>query len=101
LQDFHIADSNRMAAGLGHLDWTAIVETVRCTGYDGALSVEFVPIVDRTPVNPYPNTLESEPPADLEGPARASEDPAWDAVNDDFYTWLVKSTADTLLPLIH
>jgi D-psicose/D-tagatose/L-ribulose 3-epimerase len=100
MADFHIADSNRMAAGMGHLDWPAIIDAVRSIGYDGALTVEFVPSIDRTPINPYPDALETEPVAISEGLAQFIEDHGSDVVNDKFYTWLVKSTADTLLPLI-
>ncbi|MFZ0088079.1 MAG: sugar phosphate isomerase/epimerase [Solirubrobacteraceae bacterium] len=100
LADFHIADSNRMAAGQGHLDWPAIIETVRSTGYDHALTVEFVPAIDRTPANPYPNSLETEEVEISEGLAQFIEDHGSDVVNDEFYTWLTQTTADTLLPLI-
>ncbi len=100
LADFHIADSNRMAAGMGHLDWPGIVDAVRSTGYDGALTVEFVAPIDRTPVNPYPDALETGEVEISEGLAQFIEDHGSDVVNDKFYTWLVQSTADTLLPLI-
>jgi D-psicose/D-tagatose/L-ribulose 3-epimerase len=100
LADFHIADSNRMAAGMGHMDWPAIVDQVRSVGYDGALTVEFVPSIDRTPINPYPDALETEEVEISEGLAQFIEDHGSDVVNDKFYTWLVQSTADTLLPLI-
>jgi sugar phosphate isomerase/epimerase len=100
LADFHIADSNRMAAGMGHLDWPAIVGQLRAVGYDGALTVEFVPSIDRTPVNPYPDALETEEVEISAGLAQFIEDHGSDVVNDTFYTWLVQSTADTMLPLI-
>jgi D-psicose/D-tagatose/L-ribulose 3-epimerase len=100
LVDFHIADSNRMAAGMGHLDWTALIEALRSVGYDGALTVEFVPSIDRTPANPYPDALETEEVEISEGLAQFIEDHGSDVVNDRFYTWLVQTTADTLLPLI-
>lgn len=100
LADFHIADSNRMAAGMGHMDWPAIVQALRSVGYDGALTVEFVPSIDRTPANPYPDALETEEVEISEGLAQFIEDHGSDVVNDKFYTWLVQSTADTLLPLI-
>jgi len=97
LADVHIADSNRMAAGMGHFDWPAIVAAVRAAGYDGALTVEFLPSIDRTPVNPYPNSLEVPIPGGLVQPI---VDHGSEVVTDEFYTWLVQSTADTLLPLI-
>ncbi|HRO60978.1 MAG TPA: hypothetical protein PK177_17730, partial [Burkholderiaceae bacterium] len=33
LVDFHVADNNRFAAGLGDLDWKKIVATLREVGY--------------------------------------------------------------------
>ena len=42
LFDFHVADNNRFAAGLGQIDWPRIVATLREIGYDGALTNEFV-----------------------------------------------------------
>jgi len=51
LVDFHVADNNRMPPGYGALDWDAIVRELQSIGYDGHLTVEFVPSVDRTPVS--------------------------------------------------
>jgi D-psicose/D-tagatose/L-ribulose 3-epimerase len=100
LADFHVADSNRMAPGMGHLDWPLIVEQVRSVGYDGALTSEFVPSIDRTPINPYPDALETEDVEISAGLAQFIEDHGSDVVSDSFYTWLVQATADTLLPLV-
>ena len=61
LSDFHVADNNRMACGMGALDWPAIVGTLREINYDGALTVEFVAPIDRTPANRYPDAVETEP----------------------------------------
>ena len=61
LDDFHVADNNRMACGMGHCDWAKIIGTLKEIGYDGALTVEFVAPVDRTPANPYKNALETGP----------------------------------------
>ncbi len=61
LFDFHVADNNRFAAGLGHLDWAKIVGTLREIGYDGALTNEFVAPVDRTPAAIYPDMVEKNP----------------------------------------
>ena len=51
LVDFHVADNDRMPPGFGALDWDAIVRELQAIGYDGHLTVEFVPSVDRTPVS--------------------------------------------------
>jgi sugar phosphate isomerase/epimerase len=49
LVDFHVADNTRMAPGSGALDWDAIVRELQAIGYDGHLTVEFVPSADRVP----------------------------------------------------
>ncbi len=61
LFDFHVADNNRFAAGLGHLEWPKIIATLREIGYDGALTNEFVAPVDRTPAAIYPDMVERNP----------------------------------------
>ncbi len=38
---FQLGDSNRLAPGWGHLNWVDIVETLRASGYDGWLAMEF------------------------------------------------------------
>ena len=40
LRDFHVADNNRLACGMGALDWPRIVETLEEIGYDGAFSFD-------------------------------------------------------------
>ena len=70
LFDFHVADNNRFAAGLGQLDWPKIVGTLKEIGYDGALTNEFVAPVDRTPAAPYPEHGRAQPGRHL---ARAAE----------------------------
>jgi sugar phosphate isomerase/epimerase len=47
LVDFHVADNNRMPPGFGALDWDAIARELQGIGYDGHLTVEFVPALDR------------------------------------------------------
>jgi sugar phosphate isomerase/epimerase len=100
LVDFHVADTNRMACGMGHYDWPKIVQTLREVGYDGALTCEFVPSIDRTPANRYPGTLETEDVGLSAGLAQFIEDHGSDVVTDEHYTFLVRETANTLLPLI-
>ena len=42
----HFVDSNRQAAGLGHMDFAPIAAALRETGYDGYASAEAFPIPD-------------------------------------------------------
>lgn len=39
----HIADSNRRAAGLGHINFAEVVEALQAIGYDGYVSAEALP----------------------------------------------------------
>ena len=100
LADFHVADNNRMPAGMGHYDWKRVVETLKSVGYDGALTAEFVAPVDRTPANPYPNALETKPVDISAEQMKFIEDHGSTTLSEEFYDWLVEKNADHLLPLI-
>jgi sugar phosphate isomerase/epimerase len=100
LFDFHVADNNRMACGQGQLNWRDIVGMLKEIGYDGALTVEFVAPLDRTPANPYKNAsagAEAELTAEQ---LKFIEDHGSGVLSEEFYSWLVEETAKTLLPLI-
>jgi sugar phosphate isomerase/epimerase len=100
LFDYHVADNNRMGCGQGALNWRDIVGTLKEIGYDGALTVEFVAPLDRTPANPYKNATagaEKELTADQ---LKFIEDHGSGVLSEEFYSWLVEETAKTLLPLI-
>ncbi|MEV6009768.1 sugar phosphate isomerase/epimerase family protein [Streptomyces sp. NPDC051976] len=51
LVNFHVAENNRLAPGAGAVDWAALIEELGRAGYNGHLSVEFMPAVDRTPLS--------------------------------------------------
>jgi sugar phosphate isomerase/epimerase len=42
----HVADSNRLAPGSGHLDYLSIIRALKKTGYDGYLTIEAMPLPD-------------------------------------------------------
>jgi sugar phosphate isomerase/epimerase len=100
LVGFHVADNNRMAPGMGTLDWPKVVETLKEVGFDGALSVEFCAPLDRTPANPYPGNIDNDPEGLSPEQKKFLEDHGSSAVTEDFYTMLTKKSIDTLLPLI-
>ena len=100
LVDFHVCDSNRMACGQGHLDWLKIVGTLKTIGYDGALTVEFVAPLDRTPANKYPDAVETNPVDISPEQMKFIEDHGSSLISESFYNWLVEVCADELLPLI-
>lgn len=100
LFDFHVADNNRLAAGMGALDWPRLVRTLRESGYDGALTNEFVAPIDRSPVSPYPNQIEKNPVDISPEQLKFLEDHGSSLLSEEFYTSLVRKTSETLLPLI-
>jgi sugar phosphate isomerase/epimerase len=102
LTDFHVADTNRFACGWGHWDWAKLIGTLKSVGYDGALTVEFVAPVDRTPANPYPNMVETDlSRLDIsEDQKKFIIDHGSSFLTEEFYSEQVKICADTLLPLI-
>lgn len=100
LAGFHVADNNRLAPGMGRLDWPAIVATLREIGYDGALSVEFCPSLDRTPANPFPGSIDENPEGLSPEQKKFLEDHGSSAFTEEFYSMLTQKSIDTLLPLI-
>lgn len=51
LVNLHVADNTRMPPGYGAFDWDALVRELAGIGYDGHISVEFVPTADRSAVS--------------------------------------------------
>lgn len=100
LYDFHVTDSNRMPCGHGHWDWLKVIGTLKTVGYDGALTTEFVAPVDRTPANPYPDAVETEPVDITPEQKKFIEDHGSSLLSEEFYSWLTEENAKTLLPLI-
>ncbi len=100
LVDFHVADTNRFACGQGHWDWAKLVGTLKEIGYDGALTVEFVAPIDRTPANPYPDAIETNPVDISPEQKRFIEEHGSSLLTEKFYSWQVEECAKTLLPLI-
>ncbi|KAM0554869.1 hypothetical protein ACHAPJ_006604 [Fusarium lateritium] len=87
--DFHVADNNRLAAGDGSFDWESIMQTLVEVGYDGGLTVESFPPVDRTPVGKFGVTqLGNE-----DGPNSG-------LLSDSYYTDLLRRSAKTLAPYL-
>jgi sugar phosphate isomerase/epimerase len=47
LAHFHASDSNRLAPGQGHIDYSEIAATLKEIGYNGFLSAEILPVPDQ------------------------------------------------------
>lgn len=100
LVNFHVADNNRMACGMGSFDWPAIIQALKEISYDGALSVEFCPPLDRTPANRFPDSVDLNPEGISESERKFLEDHGSSVFSTDFYEMHVRRSAETLLPLI-
>ena len=85
---------------MGALNWAAIVRTLKEVGYDGALTVEFVAPVDRTPANPFPDAIEKNPVNISAEQLKFIEDHGSSLLTESFYSDQVRICAETLLPLI-
>lgn len=100
LSDFHVADNNRMPPGMGSLNWVEIVKTLQDIGYDGALTLEFVCPVDRTPVTKWPNQVETNPVDISPEQLQFIEDHGSSLLSEEFYTEMVKRSCQHIVPLI-
>lgn len=100
LVGFHVADNNRMAPGMGTLNWSKILETLNQIGYNEVLSVEFCSALDRTPANPYPNSIDEHPENLSPEQKKFLEDHGSASVSEDFYTMLTQKSFETLSKLI-
>mgnify|MGYP001766249760 CR=1 FL=1 len=100
LADFHVADNNRLAPGQGAFDWPKIIGALKEVGYEGGVTVEFVAPADRTPVSPYKNQLETNPVDITPEQLKFIQDHGSSLLSEEFYTSLVKKSAETILPLI-
>ena len=89
-----------MACGMGALDWPAIVAALREINYDGALTVEFVAPIDRTPANRFPDAVEKDPVDISAEELQFIIDHGSSLLSESFYSMLVEKCATTLLPLI-
>ena len=96
LFDVHVADNNRMACGQGDLDWALIIGTLKDLGYDGSITVEFVPSLDRTPANPYKNAMAAADDSLTPEQLKFIEDHGSGVLSEEFYSWLVEESAKTL-----
>ena len=96
LFDFHVADNNRMACGQGALDWAAILGALKEVGYEGSLTVEFVPPLDRTPANPYKNAMAAADDTLTPEQLKFIEDHGSGVLSEEFYSWLVEESIKTL-----
>ena len=100
LVDVHVAENNRLAPGMGNVDWKRLVSTLREVGYDGALTMESVAPVDRTPVSPWPNQVEKNPVDIPPEQLKFIQDHGSSLLSEAFYTMLYETASKTLLPLI-
>lgn len=100
LIDLHVADNNRLAPGMGSINWNRVVSALRDISYDGALTVEFVAPIDRTPASPFKNQVERNPTDISPDQLKFIQDHGSAVLTDEFFTSLMVRSAETLRPLI-
>lgn len=97
----HLGDNNRLSPGDGSLDWPLIIQTLREVGYEGALAHEAVPPIDRTPVGAFGSKQIEPEPWDVDaGTLQFLKDHASGVLKEEYYTDMLRKTAETILPLI-
>jgi len=100
LTDVHVAENNRLAPGMGAIDWAKFVTTLKEAGYQGALTMEAVAPIDRTPVSPWKNQVEKNPVDISPEQLKFIQDHGSSLLSEEYYTMLYETAARTLLPLI-
>ncbi len=100
LVDFHVADNNRLAPGMGALDFRRIIGALREINYKGALTMEIVAPCDRTPVCPWPNQIEKNPVDISPEQLKFIQDHGSSLLSEEFYTFIYETASKTVLPLI-
>lgn len=100
LLNFHVADNNRMAPGMGTIDWKKTIKTLKEIGYDRTLSVEFCSPLDRTPANRYPNSIDNNPEGLSPEQLKFLEDHGSSAVTEEFYSMLTRKSIETLRSIL-
>ena len=100
LVGFHVADNNRLSPGMGHLPWTDILDALKSINYNRVLSVEFCPSLDRTPANPYPNSIDHQPKNLSSEQKKFLEDHGSSAVTESFYHMLSENSIQFLKKIL-
>ena len=99
--DFHAADNNRLAAGEGSFVWKDIMAALSEAGYDGALAMEMMPPIDRSPIGKFgivqveQGILHATPDQ-----LKFIQDHGSALLADEYYTNLLIKSAETLKPYV-
>ncbi|MFI7142493.1 sugar phosphate isomerase/epimerase family protein [Streptomyces massasporeus] len=95
LVNVHVAENNRLPPGSGAIDWTALLCELRAAGYDGHLSVEFMPALDRTPLSQRHITDAGDAPL-TQGMTKWLRDHASGVLSEGIYEAYTAQSADVL-----
>jgi D-psicose/D-tagatose/L-ribulose 3-epimerase len=87
--DFHVADNNRRPPGEGTWDWAKLISTLKESGYNGPLTVEFVVPFDRSPLR---EKMEAAGTSATEAELKFIRDHGSDLMSDAAYTKHVENT---------
>ena len=92
----HVSDNNRSACGFGQLQWGKIIGKLKEVNYDGPLGIEFCPNVDRTPANPFPNSIDHNPKGFSQDELDFIKDHGSAVLTEEHYSMLVEESVKTL-----
>ena len=99
IYDFHPSDNNRLAPGDGNFDWPKMMKALSDAGYDGALAVECMPPIDRTPVGEFGAAqLETGELDVTPDQLQFIIDHGSGLMSESYYTGLFQKAAETLGP---
>ena len=99
--DFHVSDNNRLAAGDGSFDWRKIISLLAEVGYDGALAVEFMPPIDRTPLGGFGAEQLDSGLSDITSDQLGFIlDHGSGLLSESYYTKLLERSAETMLAFV-
>lgn len=99
--DFHVADNNRLAPGDGSFVWEDIMSALAEAGYDGALAVEAMPPIDRTPIGKFGSLQKEHGIIGVSADhLKFIQDHGSALLGEEYYTAVLRRSAAKLAPYV-
>lgn len=97
--DFHAADNNRLAPGDGSFVWEDIMAALAEAGYDGALAMEAMPPIDRTPIGKFGSLQKEHGIIEVSADhLKFIQDHGSALLGEEYYTDVLRRSAAKLAP---
>ncbi|EJP65499.1 D-psicose 3-epimerase [Beauveria bassiana] len=99
--DFHVADNNRLAPGDGSFVWEDMIPALAEAGYDGALAIEAMPPVDRTPIGKFGSLQREHGTIEVSADhLKFIQDHGSALLGEEYYTDVMRRSAAKLAPYV-